>query len=50
MIVMLAVVSPVSVEIFFCLGAVNLLFGAVGGLSQTQLRPLFAYSSISHIG
>lgn len=47
---LLAVVRPSVLEGFFFLGAVNLLFGAFGGLAQTQFRPLFAYSSISHIG
>lgn len=50
LIVILAVVKPQAVRIFFFIGALNLLFGAFGGLAQTQLRPLFAYSSISHMG
>jgi len=32
------------------LAMANSLLGAWGGLNQTQLRPLLAYSSIIHIG
>uniref|UniRef100_B2C6R0 NADH-ubiquinone oxidoreductase chain 2 n=2 Tax=unclassified Nephtys TaxID=2628724 RepID=B2C6R0_9ANNE len=30
--------------------ALGSLIGGIGGLNQTQLRPLFAYSSIGHLG
>ena len=46
----MALVAPVYVGVVFFFRLLNLLFGAVGGLSQTQMRPLFAYSSISHMG
>jgi len=32
------------------IGLLNLWFGVLGALGQSQLRSLFAYSSISHIG
>lgn len=32
------------------ISGLNLFFGGLGALGQTQFRPLFAYSSISHIG
>ncbi|MFP3339752.1 proton-conducting transporter membrane subunit, partial [Micrococcus sp. SIMBA_131] len=32
------------------LGVVNLLYGAVIALVQTELRALLAYSSVSHMG
>nr|YP_010274800.1 NADH dehydrogenase subunit 2 [Chrysopetalum debile]UJV31477.1 NADH dehydrogenase subunit 2 [Chrysopetalum debile] len=31
-------------------GILSIWIGGLGGLNQTQLRPLFAYSSISHVG
>ena len=37
-------------SMFFCVIALSVLFGAVGGLNQTSLRKLMAYSSINHLG
>lgn len=37
-------------SIIISLAALGSLIGGVGGLNQTQLRPLFAYSSIGHLG
>lgn len=34
----------------FLIAGINSLVGGIGGLNQTQLRPLFAYSSINHMG
>ena len=35
---------------FILIAIINLFFGRIGALGQTQLRSLFAYSSISHMG
>ena len=32
------------------LAALNAIIGGIGGLAQTEIRPLLAYSSIGHIG
>nr|YP_010236204.1 NADH dehydrogenase subunit 2 [Melinna cristata]QTD82978.1 NADH dehydrogenase subunit 2 [Melinna cristata] len=32
------------------ISAISVLVGGIGGLNQTQIRPLLAYSSISHMG
>nr|AOR87138.1 NADH dehydrogenase subunit 2 [Typosyllis sp. patternB] len=37
-------------QILIIMATMNALVGTWGGLSQTQLRPLIAYSSISHMG
>ena len=37
-------------EVLFLLGGLRALVGALGGLNQTQVRPLLAYSSIAHMG
>lgn len=39
-----------SSNIFVFLGALGALIGGVGGLNQSQLRGLLAYSSIGHLG
>lgn len=48
-----AIVGVVSSQFFFlfiAFGVLNLLFGVLGAIGQRQLRPLFAYSSVAHIG
>lgn len=35
---------------FITLASINALVGGFGGLNQSQIRPLLAYSSIGHIG
>jgi len=32
------------------LGALGALIGGLGGLTQSRLRPMLAYSSIGHMG
>ena len=39
-----------SLQILIILAIINGAVGALGGINQTQIRPLIAYSSISHIG
>ncbi len=36
--------------LFACLGAIAIVYGAMNALAQTDLRRVFAYSSISHMG
>lgn len=51
-------IAPMSLIISFfqhkrllCLiGVISALIGGIGGINQTHLRPLLAYSSIGHIG
>jgi len=40
------IISP----IFFGLGFISFVFGAIGAFSQSNLRKFLAYTSISHIG
>lgn len=42
--------SLIFEHFFVLIALMNLFFGRIGALGQTQLRSLFAYSSISHIG
>lgn len=39
-----------SSSILIIIGSLNAIVGGVGGLNQTQIRPLLAYSSIGHMG
>ena len=39
-----------SNQIILYVGLLSIWVGGLGGLNQTQLRPLLAYSSIAHIG
>jgi NADH:ubiquinone oxidoreductase subunit 2 (subunit N) len=40
------IISP----IFFGLGFISFVFGAIGAFSQSNLRKFLAYTSISHVG
>nr|ALS46306.1 NADH dehydrogenase subunit 2 [Glycera cf. oxycephala FS21] len=42
--------STLSNKFMMSLGAIGAIIGGLGGLNQTHLRPLLAYSSISHLG
>nr|YP_009633295.1 NADH dehydrogenase subunit 2 [Hemiramphus limbatus]QBS54642.1 NADH dehydrogenase subunit 2 [Hemiramphus limbatus] len=42
--------QPVSPSILITLGLLSTLVGGWGGLNQTQLRKILAYSSIAHLG
>nr|AAO21649.1 NADH subunit 2 [Aphanius dispar dispar] len=42
--------QPTSSEILLVLGLLSTLVGGWGGLNQTQLRKILAYSSIAHLG
>nr|YP_009528557.1 NADH dehydrogenase subunit 2 [Oostethus manadensis]AKG95371.1 NADH dehydrogenase subunit 2 [Oostethus manadensis] len=41
---------PSNQELFMALGLMSTLIGGWGGLNQTQLRKILAYSSIAHLG
>nr|YP_009132570.1 NADH dehydrogenase subunit 2 [Diploprion bifasciatum]AKA59692.1 NADH dehydrogenase subunit 2 [Diploprion bifasciatum] len=43
-------VQPVNSTILIALGLTSTLIGGWGGLNQTQLRKILAYSSIAHLG
>nr|AFN88587.1 NADH dehydrogenase subunit 2 [Etheostoma fusiforme] len=43
-------VQPVNSTILIALGLASTLVGGWGGLNQTQLRKILAYSSIAHLG
>nr|WNH20075.1 NADH dehydrogenase subunit 2 [Exallias brevis] len=43
-------VVPTDPSIFIMLGLTSTLLGGWGGLNQTQLRKILAYSSIAHLG
>lgn len=48
--IMLSSLSPKLSQPIIIISAINRLIGGLGGLNQTQLRPILAYSSIGHIG
>nr|AGG69220.1 NADH dehydrogenase subunit 2 [Nannoperca vittata] len=43
-------IQPVNSTILIMLGLMSTLVGGWGGLNQTQLRKILAYSSIAHLG
>lgn len=43
-------ISPASPELLIVLGLLSTLVGGWGGMNQTQLRKILAYSSIAHLG
>nr|YP_009340945.1 NADH dehydrogenase subunit 2 [Chascanopsetta lugubris]AID59784.1 NADH dehydrogenase subunit 2 [Chascanopsetta lugubris] len=47
---MLQVQTPSTSTPLLLVGALSILIGGWGGLNQTQLRKLLAYSSIAHLG
>jgi NADH-quinone oxidoreductase subunit N len=48
--VIVSVLYSSSVILFLGFRVVSLFFGVFGAIGQTQLRSLFAYSSVAHIG
>nr|ACQ99748.1 NADH dehydrogenase subunit 2 [Remora osteochir] len=48
--ILLLQISPANPTILMVLGALSTLVGGWGGLNQTQLRKILAYSSIAHLG
>nr|WKL05487.1 NADH dehydrogenase subunit 2 [Coelonotus kaipuae]WKL05488.1 NADH dehydrogenase subunit 2 [Coelonotus kaipuae]WKL05490.1 NADH dehydrogenase subunit 2 [Coelonotus kaipuae]WKL05491.1 NADH dehydrogenase subunit 2 [Coelonotus kaipuae] len=47
---LLAQLPPSNQELFMAMGLLSTLIGGWGGLNQTQLRKILAYSSIAHLG
>ncbi|YP_009112422.1 NADH dehydrogenase subunit 2 (mitochondrion) [Chelmon rostratus] len=48
--ILLIQIQPTSPNILMMLGLISVLVGGWGGLNQTQLRKILAYSSIAHLG
>nr|WNH21934.1 NADH dehydrogenase subunit 2 [Tomicodon reitzae] len=48
--VILMQIQPATPLVFVLLGLLSILVGGWGGLNQTQLRKILAYSSIAHLG
>nr|YP_009240299.1 NADH dehydrogenase subunit 2 [Tridentiger trigonocephalus]AMO02246.1 NADH dehydrogenase subunit 2 [Tridentiger trigonocephalus] len=49
-VILLVQIPAANQELLICLGALSTLIGGWGGLNQTQLRKILAYSSIAHLG
>nr|UFH80694.1 NADH dehydrogenase subunit 2 [Tridentiger trigonocephalus] len=49
-IILLVQIPAADPILLICLGATSTLVGGWGGLNQTQLRKILAYSSIAHLG
>nr|NP_739998.1 NADH dehydrogenase subunit 2 [Indostomus paradoxus]BAC23594.1 NADH dehydrogenase subunit 2 [Indostomus paradoxus] len=47
---LLTQILPTTPTLFIALGVASTLVGGWGGLNQTQLRKILAYSSIAHLG
>nr|AJW75183.1 NADH dehydrogenase subunit 2 [Oostethus brachyurus] len=47
---LLTQLPPSNQELFMVMGLLSTLIGGWGGLNQTQLRKILAYSSIAHLG
>nr|AYV87627.1 NADH dehydrogenase subunit 2 [Profundulus mixtlanensis] len=43
-------IQPINNNLLIILGLLSILVGGWGGLNQTQLRKILAYSSIAHLG
>nr|AAP72109.1 NADH dehydrogenase subunit II [Craugastor stejnegerianus] len=50
MMLLLEVSSSTNLELLLTLGILSSIVGGWGGLNQTQIRKLLAYSSITHLG
>lgn len=50
LLVLILTASSIQSSFIFLLASLNALVGGIGGLNQTQIRPLLAYSSVGHIG
>nr|WNH37141.1 NADH dehydrogenase subunit 2 [Melanonus zugmayeri] len=48
--ILMCQVMPTNPELITALGLISTLVGGWGGLNQTQLRKILAYSSIAHLG
>nr|ATL15925.1 NADH dehydrogenase subunit 2 [Johnius trewavasae] len=48
--VLFAQIAPHNVTLLVILGLMSMVVGGWGGLNQTQLRKILAYSSIAHLG
>nr|UOU20220.1 NADH dehydrogenase subunit 2 [Glycera sp. i ZZ-2021] len=48
--IIVSISSTFSFKFIMVMAAIGTIVGGLGGLNQTHLRPLLAYSSISHLG
>nr|ALQ78788.1 NADH dehydrogenase subunit 2 [Glycera dibranchiata] len=48
--IIVSVTSPLSNKVIMTMAIISTLIGGLGGLNQTHLRALLAYSSIGHLG
>nr|YP_010957174.1 NADH dehydrogenase subunit 2 [Tomicodon cryptus]WMY90462.1 NADH dehydrogenase subunit 2 [Tomicodon cryptus] len=48
--IILMQIQPTAPAIFILIGLTSILIGGWGGLNQTQIRKILAYSSIAHLG
>ena len=48
--ILISIATTLSSSICLAIASLNTIVGGLGGLNQTQIRPLLAYSSIRHIG
>ncbi len=48
--VLILLLGSLKVNIFYIISRLNALIGGIGGINQSQVRALMAYSSIGHIG
>nr|YP_009110237.1 NADH dehydrogenase subunit 2 [Aphelasterias japonica]AIW65071.1 NADH dehydrogenase subunit 2 [Aphelasterias japonica] len=49
-IILVSVCNVISINILTILGCLSVLIGGWGGLNQSQIRKIMAFSSISHLG
>nr|QAU54038.1 NADH dehydrogenase subunit 2 [Distolasterias nipon] len=49
-IILISVSNIISINILIILGCLSVLVGGWGGLNQSQIRKIMAFSSISHLG
>nr|BCH36385.1 NADH dehydrogenase subunit 2 [Acanthaster planci]BCH36407.1 NADH dehydrogenase subunit 2 [Acanthaster planci]BCH36418.1 NADH dehydrogenase subunit 2 [Acanthaster planci] len=48
--VLVYVINSVDIRALVCLGVLSVLIGGWGGLNQTQVRKILAFSSVAHMG
>lgn len=50
LLILFSITSLINPSLFIFIASMGALIGGFGGINQTHLRPLLAYSSIGHIG
>nr|QOQ50843.1 NADH dehydrogenase subunit 2 [Goniodiscaster scaber] len=49
-VILINVVASLEVSLLVCMGAFSVFIGGWGGLNQTQVRKILAFSSVAHMG